>query len=181
RCPASVGSTRLPERSRSFVPSRFSSERICRLTAGCVTPRRSAAWEKLLRSTTSQNAASWRVSISIHYDCEQLRSGEHGEHLLAVALQLRRSHAWDGGKLGQRARAAFGDLLQRRVVEDDVRRHLVGLRALQAPLLQRPEGRRKLVLDTLRASGRARLDAKLSEETARSARPRPREGAPAPR
>src|ERR671936_2300712 len=67
RSPASVGSTRRPERSRSCRPSRCSSERICRLTAGWVTPSRSAAWEKLLRSTTAQNAASWRGSISIHY------------------------------------------------------------------------------------------------------------------
>src|SRR5919201_831825 len=67
RSPASVGSTRRPERSRSCVPSRCSSERICRLTAGCVTPSRSAAWEKLCRSTTAQKAASWRVSISVHY------------------------------------------------------------------------------------------------------------------
>ena len=56
--PASVGSTRRPERSSSCRPSRCSSERICRLTAGCVTPSRSAAWEKLFFSTTAQNAAS---------------------------------------------------------------------------------------------------------------------------
>ena len=56
--PASVGSTRRPERSRSCRPSRFSSDRICRLTAGCVTPSCSAACEKLRRSTTAQNAAS---------------------------------------------------------------------------------------------------------------------------
>src|SRR5256885_1612197 len=41
--PASVGSTRRPERSSSCVPRRFSSARTCRLTAGCVTPSRSAA------------------------------------------------------------------------------------------------------------------------------------------
>ena len=58
RSPASVGSTRRPERSSSWRPSRCSSDRICRLTAGCVTPSRSAACEKLLRSTTAQNAAS---------------------------------------------------------------------------------------------------------------------------
>src|SRR5436190_11123530 len=65
--PASVGSTRRPERSRSCVPSRFSSARTCRLTAGCVTPSRSAACEKLRRSTTAQKAASCRVSISECY------------------------------------------------------------------------------------------------------------------
>src|SRR4051812_42976955 len=65
--PASVGSTRRPERSRSCVPRRFSSARTCRLTAGCVTPSRSAACEKLRRSTTAQKAASCRVSISECY------------------------------------------------------------------------------------------------------------------
>src|SRR5437867_622147 len=59
--------SRRPERSRSCVPSRFSSARTCKLTAGCVTPSRSAACEKLRRSTTAQNAASWRVSISRTY------------------------------------------------------------------------------------------------------------------
>ena len=58
RRPASVGSTRRPDRSRSWVPSRFSSARTCSETAGWVTPRRSAAWEKERRSTTAQNAAS---------------------------------------------------------------------------------------------------------------------------
>src|SRR3954470_6355483 len=47
--------------------SRCSSDRICRLTAGWVTPSCSAACEKLRRSTTAQNAASCRVSISNHY------------------------------------------------------------------------------------------------------------------
>ena len=67
RQPASVGSTRRPERSSSCVPSRFSRARTCSETAGCVTPSRSAACEKLRRSTTAQNAASWRVSISEPY------------------------------------------------------------------------------------------------------------------
>ena len=67
RHPASVGSTRRPDRSRSCAPSRFSSARTCSDTAGCVTPSRSAACEKLRRSTTAQNAASWRVSISERY------------------------------------------------------------------------------------------------------------------
>ena len=56
-----------PERSSSCVPSRFSSARTWRLTAGCVTPSRSAAWENVRRSTTAQNAASWRVSMSKAY------------------------------------------------------------------------------------------------------------------
>src|SRR5439155_20002316 len=65
--PASVGSTRRPERSSSCAPRHFSRARTCRLTAGCVTPRRSAACEKLRRSTTAQKAASCRVSISTAY------------------------------------------------------------------------------------------------------------------
>ena len=67
RSPASVGSTRRPERSSSWVPRRFSSARTWSETAGCVTPSRSAACEKLRRSTTAQKAASWRVSISEAY------------------------------------------------------------------------------------------------------------------
>ena len=79
RSPASVGSTRRPERSSSCVPSRFSSARTCSETAGCVTPSRSAACEKLRRSTTAQNAASWRVSISEAYRCSdwQITVGVH--------------------------------------------------------------------------------------------------------
>ena len=58
--PARPRSARRAGRSgrAAAAPSRFSSERICRLTAGCVTPSCSAAWEKLRRSTTAQNAAS---------------------------------------------------------------------------------------------------------------------------
>ena len=41
-------------------------------TAGCVTPSRAAASEKLRRSTTSQNAASCRVSISEAYPAAPL-------------------------------------------------------------------------------------------------------------
>ena len=48
-------------------PSRCSSARTCCETAGWVTPSREAASEKLRRSTTSQKAASWRVSISGAY------------------------------------------------------------------------------------------------------------------
>src|SRR5262249_25293458 len=76
RRPASVGSTRRPERSRSCWPRRCSRERICRLTAGCVTPSWSAACEKLRRSTTAQKAASCFVSISTTYsDRPQPRTG----------------------------------------------------------------------------------------------------------
>ena len=67
RAPASVGSTRRPERSRSWAPRRFSSARTWSETAGWVTPSCSAACENERRSTTAQNAASWRVSISECY------------------------------------------------------------------------------------------------------------------
>src|SRR6476660_2224003 len=70
--PASVGSTRRPERSSSCWPRRCSRERIWRLTAGCVTPSWSAACEKLRRSTTAQNATSCFVSISTRYSDRQL-------------------------------------------------------------------------------------------------------------
>ena len=56
--PASVGSTRRPERSSSCCRAAARATRTCRLTAGCVTPSRSAACEKLRRSTTAQKAAS---------------------------------------------------------------------------------------------------------------------------
>ena len=48
-------------------PQPLLSARTCSETAGWVTPSRSAAWEKLRRSTTAQKAASWRVSISKAY------------------------------------------------------------------------------------------------------------------
>jgi lipopolysaccharide/colanic/teichoic acid biosynthesis glycosyltransferase len=57
---------------------RCSSERICRLTAGWVTPSWSAACEKLLRSTTAQKAASWRVSIRTTYSCRKPRRAARG-------------------------------------------------------------------------------------------------------
>src|ERR1700751_2584705 len=70
--PASVGSTRRPERSRSCWPRRCSSERIWRLPAGWLTRSWSAACEKLRRSTTAQNATSCFVSISTRYSDRQL-------------------------------------------------------------------------------------------------------------
>src|SRR5436305_12939264 len=57
---------------------RCSSERICRLTAGWVTPSWSAACEKLLCSTTAQKAASWRVSIRTTYSCRKPRRAARG-------------------------------------------------------------------------------------------------------
>jgi len=54
---------------------RCSSERICRLTAGCVTPSWSAACEKLRRSTTAQNAASCFVSIRTRYSSRRSTIG----------------------------------------------------------------------------------------------------------
>ena len=66
-------------------------------------------------------------------------------------------------------------------MEDDVRRHLVCLRALEAPLLQRAEGRRQLFFGTPGSSGRARLDAELGKEAAGPARPRQGEVLPCAR
>src|SRR5262249_58968911 len=84
---ASGGSTRRPERSRSCVPRRFSSARTCRLTAGWVTPSRSAACEKLRRSTTAQKAASWRVSISECYASSRPTGGAVYDRAVAEALE----------------------------------------------------------------------------------------------
>src|SRR5437762_9519091 len=71
-----------------------------------------------------------------------LRRCQRGKNFLAVALELRRADARDGRQLRERAGPALGDLLERRVVEDHVGRYLVGLRSLEPPLLQRPEGGR---------------------------------------
>ena len=59
--------------------------------------------------------------------------------LLSVPLELRRADARDRRELRERAWPSLGDLLERRVVEDNVGRHFVGFRSLEAPLLQRPE------------------------------------------
>ena len=66
--------------------------------------------------------------------CRSGHAGERGEDVVAVALELRRADARDARELGERARLAFGDLRERRVVEDDVRRDFVGLGAFEAPL-----------------------------------------------
>src|SRR5256885_16251657 len=68
---------RRPPRSTLFPYTTLfrSSARICSDTAGWVTPRRSAACEKLRSSTTAQNAASWRVSISRSYRTLHIRHG----------------------------------------------------------------------------------------------------------
>src|SRR5437764_8831224 len=54
-----------PPRSTLF-PYTTLFRSICRLTAGCVTPSWSAAWEKLRRSTTAQNAARDRKSTRLN-------------------------------------------------------------------------------------------------------------------
>ena len=70
------------------------------------------------------------------------------EELPAIPLFFRvnpwvfsslKSDARHSCELRERLRPSLGDLLERGVVEDDVRRHLVGLCSLEAPLLQRPE------------------------------------------
>src|SRR6478736_1613755 len=95
-----------------------------------------------------------------------LGRGEGGEDLLAVALQLRRAYAGHRRELRERTRAALGDLRERRVVEHEVGRHLVGLRPLEAPLLQRPEGRRQLLFWAAGCRIAPGLDAELGEEAA---------------
>jgi hypothetical protein len=74
------------------VPRRFSSARIWRLTAGCVTPSRSAATEKLRRSTTVQKAASCRVSITKAYTTARA-APQRDDALRAVRVGRRWSHA----------------------------------------------------------------------------------------
>ena len=68
--------------------------RTWRLTAGCVTPSRSAACEKLRRSTTAQNACSCRVSISRSYgqpprSVRLLPAEVAAQVLLEAAVRLR--------------------------------------------------------------------------------------------
>ena len=50
---------------------------------------------------------------------------DDGEDLRAVALELHRAHAPDAAECGQGARAHVGDLGERGVVGDDVRRHAI--------------------------------------------------------
>src|SRR5262249_8763437 len=71
--PAAVGPTRRDERSSSFSPSRFSSERTASETAGWVTPSASAACENEPRSQTATNAASCRVSTALRGDAREAR------------------------------------------------------------------------------------------------------------
>src|SRR5438132_8578021 len=110
-----------------------------------------------------------------------LGRGEGGEDFLAVALQLRRAHTRYRRQLGERARAALGDLLQRRIVEDQVGRHLIRLRPLEAPLLERPEGRRQLLFGAAGRRLAPGLHAELGEEAAWPARPRQGEVLACPR
>src|SRR5215211_3890947 len=91
------------------------------------------------------------------------RTGESRQHLVAVALELRRADARDLRELPELLWTAAGDLLERRVVKDDERRHFVASRPLQAPRLER---RQRRVVD------RRRLDSQLRQEAARLARPR---------
>jgi hypothetical protein len=57
--PAAVSRMRRATRSNSAAPHASSSSRICRLTAGGVTARRSAARAKLPARTTASNTRSW--------------------------------------------------------------------------------------------------------------------------
>src|SRR5215212_3744930 len=104
-----------------------------------------------------------------------LGSRERRKDFLAVALQLRRPDARNRRQFRERPWAALRDLLERRVVEDDVCRDLVGLRPLEAPLLQRPERRGQLSFGPPVRCLAPGLDAELGEEAARPPRPRQRQ------
>src|SRR3954466_14301229 len=95
------------------------------------------------------------------------RRGEEGEKLVAVAGELGRSDSGNSGEVGPRARTTGSDLLERRVVEDDVGRPPGPLRAREPPRLQRGERGRKLLL---RAALLAPREAELGQEAARLAR-----------
>ena len=76
--------------------------------------------------------------------------------LVAVALELRRADAADLRELAERLRPGRRDRVQHRVVEHDVRRHLVGLRALEPPFAQPLRVRRPVGLRSRRAARRRR-------------------------
>src|SRR5205085_898113 len=97
------------------------------------------------------------------------------EDLLAVALDLRRADARHGGQLREAAWLSGGDLLERRVVEDDVGGHLVGLRALEPPGAERVESRRQILgeLPLAARRSRRRREPELGQEAARLALARP--------
>src|SRR4051794_21750142 len=88
------------------------------------------------------------------------------EHILAVAVELRRADPGHERELGERARTALRDLRERRVVEHDVRGHLVSLRALRAPLLQCVEAFRDRPCNHVAGDG---LAGELAEEPRRLA------------
>ena len=71
--------------------------------------------------------------------------GDHRQKAGAETLQLGRANAGDGGEIVQRGGAALGHLDQRAVVEDNIGRHLGGLRQFTAMGLQRCQHRRVIV------------------------------------
>src|SRR6266851_1969257 len=68
---------------------------------------------------------------------------ERRQHAVSVALELRRPDARHGCELVEASRPAGGDLLQGRVVEDEIGRDLVFARAGEPPGLQRVEAGRR--------------------------------------
>ena len=104
---------------------------------------------------------------------------QRAEHVVAVALELRRADAGDRARSPSDLRLAAGDLRERRVVEDDVRRHLVRARALEPPCLQRGEDRDRP--GRPRAARRLpRLTPELAQEARRRAATTSRTGAASP-
>jgi hypothetical protein len=71
----------------------------------------------------------------------QLPGRDDSEDLVRVSLELRRSNARDRGEIRPVLAPTLGDLGKRPVVEHDVGRYAVGLRALAAPFLQAVEQR----------------------------------------
>ena len=61
---------------------------------------------------------------------------DHGEHVLAVALELRRAEAFDRGEVELRCGLGGRELAQRGVVQDDVGGYLVDARSLEPPRAQ---------------------------------------------
>jgi len=95
-------------------------------------------------------------------------------YLVAVSLELRRPDTRDRRQLREAARPPAGDLRQRRIVEDHVRRHLLGPRPGQAPSLQRLEPLGPLL-------GRSRATRQLRQEPARLLHPGDRQHVLGPR
>ena len=118
---------------------------------------------------TNVTASSFRSGDGCSRRCV-LGQACSGEQVVAVALELRRADAGNLRQLAERLRIARRDLVQHRVVEDDIRRHSVGPRAFEAPHAQLLRVRRPGRLVGL--CRRGHRHAELGEEARALARPR---------